>query len=881
MTTTTTLCLQIINIIIDNIYSIRLNTFFEIENGFLSFIYFIISSIILIQLATLTSYLISTESEGSGIPEIKTILSGITIYRYLSTEALTGKIISTILSLVGGASLGRVGPYIHISACICNKLIKLNMFKPLIENNNIDSIKSYNNENNIIIYTDNNNKSSLNKYLVFNNMISASSAIAVSTALGTPLGGLIFSIEVTSSYYKTSNLLKSLFAAVLSSIISNIIEFNKYSYLFENSDLYDLTETNQFVSSSFIDVIMFIILAIICGLIGSFMSKLVAYIALYRKTSSIKIIKNKLLYSLICSLVISIIMILFPHLMEYDKKMLSKVFEKDDFNITGINREIIAIRESYDKPKISYLNNNTNNNTNILLNSSTFNYEYYFPYVSSIYESSALYLFSLFVFKTIITIISLTMNIPSGLFTPIFLSGAYLGRFVGYILNTYIFSSFIIHPESVYSIIGAACLMSACTHTVSVSIIVFELTGRVNFIFILLMSSIVSSYMSKTFTISFFDVFLEIRELPHLPNLLEPISLYKKTINQLVIESIDYKKYKNNINYKLKNLKNNKEVYNDFFKKNNYVNYKLIVMNYEDFTYLNCIEMLLNIDKYYKNDIPIINNNSKILFTISIKKIMKLIHFNTLYIINKNQKEENNIFLDCDIEDNNKNTTSIYKLIEIVDYLLIKYNLSNIFKYEKDTIKLYNNLYDNKLSNKKNKLNSFYINYLKNFKYFKNKAKLAISKLEKEKKNIENILTINKYIEFINKLKMMLNCSVKIDSICINNANSESIDKNNFIDIIIDLNNRKLLSYEFVSNEDKSVFYVDNKLLIIKLHFIFTFLSVDYVYVTEFGKLIGYISKEYFIQTYGKKTPENNNSNYLEYEQNNTVESYLYNNSIN
>lgn len=72
------------------------------NNPFLNFIFWIGSSIVFILLATSIGYFISVEADGSGIPEVKTVLSGINIYRYFSVEAFVAKILGLYTAILGG-----------------------------------------------------------------------------------------------------------------------------------------------------------------------------------------------------------------------------------------------------------------------------------------------------------------------------------------------------------------------------------------------------------------------------------------------------------------------------------------------------------------------------------------------------------------------------------------------------------------------------------------------------------------------------------------------------------------------------------------------------------------------------------------------------------
>jgi chloride channel 3/4/5 len=55
---------------------------------------------------------------GSGIPEIKTILSGFSIPSFLSLRVLLVKAFGAVFAVSTGMCLGKEGPFVHISTCV-------------------------------------------------------------------------------------------------------------------------------------------------------------------------------------------------------------------------------------------------------------------------------------------------------------------------------------------------------------------------------------------------------------------------------------------------------------------------------------------------------------------------------------------------------------------------------------------------------------------------------------------------------------------------------------------------------------------------------------------------------------------------------------------
>lgn len=102
---------------------------------------------------------------GSGIPEIKTILSGFVIPNFLTLKVLVVKAIGATFAVSTGMCLGKEGPFVHISTCV--GYIVANWF-PRYRNNERD----------------------------LREMLSVACSSGLSVAFGAPIGGVLFSYEV-------------------------------------------------------------------------------------------------------------------------------------------------------------------------------------------------------------------------------------------------------------------------------------------------------------------------------------------------------------------------------------------------------------------------------------------------------------------------------------------------------------------------------------------------------------------------------------------------------------------------------------------------------------------------------------------------------------
>jgi hypothetical protein len=92
-------------------------------------------------------------------------------------------------------------------------------------------------------------------------------------------------------------------------------------------------------------------------------------------------------------------------------------------------------------------------------------------------------------------------------------------------LTNFIYPS--VRYVSVYSVVGAAAITSSVTQTISVAVIVFELTGQLNYMPYMLTGVVMAFAVSNAIGTSIYDALLKIKGLPYLPTLRQS-KLYSK-----------------------------------------------------------------------------------------------------------------------------------------------------------------------------------------------------------------------------------------------------------------------------------------------------------------------------------------------------------------
>lgn len=112
-----------------------------------------------------------------------------------------------------------------------------------------------------------------------------------------------------------------------------------------------------------------------------------------------------------------------------------------------------------------------------------------------------------------------------------------------------------------YAVCGAAAFSGAVTHTVSVAVIVFEMTGQISHLVPVMIAVLISNAIAALLQPSMYDSIILIKKLPYLPDLLPSGSgMYNISVSDFMLRDVKY--IWQNITYQtLKDvLKDNKQL---------------------------------------------------------------------------------------------------------------------------------------------------------------------------------------------------------------------------------------------------------------------------------------------------------------------------------
>lgn len=175
----------------------------------------------------------------SGVPEVKIILSGFVIRRFLGVYTLFTKSVALILAIASGMSLGKEGPYVHLATCVGNITSR---YFPFIYTNDFFEKQ----------------------------ILSASASAGVALAFGSPLGGVLFILEEINNHLPNHHLFQVFFCAIISTLFLKVLD----PYGTGKTVLFELKYYSDWRP---IEFLFFVILGVAGGVFGACFVKFIKW----------------------------------------------------------------------------------------------------------------------------------------------------------------------------------------------------------------------------------------------------------------------------------------------------------------------------------------------------------------------------------------------------------------------------------------------------------------------------------------------------------------------------------------------------------------------------------------------------------------------------
>ncbi|KAI8320201.1 hypothetical protein GQ54DRAFT_298829 [Martensiomyces pterosporus] len=367
---------------------------------------------------------------GQGIAEIKTIMSGFMMRKFLGVRTLCIKCTGIVLSVASGLSLGKEGTMVHIACCCGNVFARV--FKKIRRNE-----------------------------AKRRELLSAASAAGISVAFGSPIAGVLFSLEQVSYYFPAKTMWRSLFCAAVAAVTL------KFFDPFRNGKLVSFQVTYDRTWDLF-ELWFFVLIGTIGGLVGMLQNRLTLYLMQYRQKSLLKnFARGEVVVVAFCTAVIS---------------YLSVYLRADTVTLVS---NLFTECGSQDEDGLC---NRADRASNIV----------------SLFVTS--------IIRVLLTSVACGLAVPAGMFMPSMGAGASIGRAIGMIVQTLyethptwrLFSA--CKPDvpcitpGVYALVGAASMLASTTRmTVTVVVIMFELTGALIYVLPIMLAVTVSKWVADAF----------------------------------------------------------------------------------------------------------------------------------------------------------------------------------------------------------------------------------------------------------------------------------------------------------------------------------------------------------------------------------------------
>lgn len=358
-----------------------------------------------------------------------------------------------IFALIAGLSVGKEGPFVHVAVAISDSLMRLHCFRHCRRNTS--------------------------KRL---EILGCASAAGVASTFGTPFGGVLFSIEVTATYYMVRNLPRAFFCAICAALVYEVAGLRDTFALF--------TDDHDRVQSYLVfDLLLCCGLGLLCGLFGAlFVGVISALCSLRNRYLSFSlgwpvVARRRVWMVLATALVVAPLIYLdmvsgLPQGGPRPKPLTDYMFRSGIIGVSG---------------------------------------------------PLALYA----VFKFLVTALCVSLPLPVGLFTPTFVTGGAVGRLFGEIVHFFYPTDRITSLEPwEFAVIGAAAFSSGVTRAVSTAVIVFELSGQNHLRLPISVALLLAYFVANRFTKNVYDELLDTNGTPSLPEL--PAELYMVTAAQVM-----------------------------------------------------------------------------------------------------------------------------------------------------------------------------------------------------------------------------------------------------------------------------------------------------------------------------------------------------------
>ncbi|XP_047943638.1 putative chloride channel-like protein CLC-g isoform X2 [Salvia hispanica] len=453
----------------------------------MAFLIFSSSNLGLTLFASLITAFVAPEAAGSGIPEVKAYLNGVDAPAIFSLRTLIVKIVGSICAVSSSLNVGKAGPMVHCGACIAALLGQGGSKKFGLTWKWLRFFKNDRDRR---------------------DLVTCGSAAGIAAAFRAPVGGVLFSLEEMASWWRGALLWRTFFTtAVVAIVLRALIDLclSGQCGLFGKGGLimYDVTSVDT--TYHIWDVPPVLLLALGGGILGSVYNCLLntvlkTYNVINKKGVALRIL-------LACSLSIFTSCVLFglPWLASCRPCPSDPSEPCPTIGRSGNYKKFQCPPGYYNDLASLFFNTNDDAIKNLFSKGTD----------SEFQHSSMLIFFAACFF---LSIFSYGIVAPTGLFVPVIVTGAAYGRFVGMLFGS---KSNLNH--GLFAVLGSASLLGGSMRTtVSLCVIVLELTNNLLLLPLIMIVLLISKSVADVFNENVYDLIMMLKGLPYLEDYAEP-----------------------------------------------------------------------------------------------------------------------------------------------------------------------------------------------------------------------------------------------------------------------------------------------------------------------------------------------------------------------
>ena len=361
------------------------------------------------------------------------------------------------LSVASGLWLGKEGPLVHLACCCANLIMK--PFASLGQN---EARKR--------------------------EILSAASAAGISVAFGSPIGGVLFSLEQLSYYFPDKTMWQSFVCAMVAAVTLQALNpFHTGKIV-----LYQVTYTTSWHS---FEIVPFMLLGILGGLYGGLFTHLNMLVAHFRSSDRNPLQKRQTLEVFLVAALTAAINFPNTFMRAQLSELVYYLFAECD---TIGNHDIFGLCKATTAGSLSM--------ASLLVTAGGLGF--------------------------LLTVITFGLPIPAGIILPSLAIGALSGRAMGVVMELFHkhFSESVVfaacEPDvpcvtpGTYAIVGAAASLAGVTRlTASIVVIMFELTGALTYVLPIMIAVMLAKWIGDAISKKgIYEAWIHFNQYPYLDN---------------------------------------------------------------------------------------------------------------------------------------------------------------------------------------------------------------------------------------------------------------------------------------------------------------------------------------------------------------------------